>query len=153
HRRPPFDAYSLVRRECYGFVTAGPIAPAYANSGHDDALMVKTLCQVFEGRPYFGIYAANFDDKPHALNVTLAVPMTGSEEALVFDDRAWDWSSAKPLKVAAGDSFKYQCTVPGQGAWLVLVPASEGSMGRALQLPGVSINLITPGTDEAVAAA
>ena len=135
HRRPPFDAYGLVRRMCYAFITTGPVVPAYLNEEHDDGLFVKAMAQVFDGSRYIGLYAANFDEKPHNLDVTLAVPLPQESRAMVFNDRAWDWKSAQSLKIGPGSQFRYRQSIPARGAWLVLIPMPQGGLSQTLDLP------------------
>lgn len=136
HRIQPFDANALVRRICYAFVTTGPIVPAYLNPGHDDSLFVKALLQVFDGKTYFGLYAANFDQRPHKLDVTVPLSFPRGTEALVYDDRAWDWDrSVEVLRIAGSSEFRYRATVGPLGAWLVLIPASPSVLAHALHLP------------------
>ena len=136
HRRQPFDANALVRRICYAFVTTGTIVPAYVDRGHDDSLFVKCLVQVFDGKPYIGLYAANFDSKPHDLDATIPIAFPKGTEARVYDDRAWDWErSVKLIGLPPGKEWRYRATVPALGAWLVLIPAEPAVLAQALGLP------------------
>jgi len=42
HRLRPHDAYGLVRRVCYAFLTTGTVLPARVNPGHYDGLFVRS---------------------------------------------------------------------------------------------------------------
>jgi hypothetical protein len=151
HRLPGFDAFGLVRRACYAFMTGGPIVPLALNRGSSDQLFVKALVQTFDYRRYIGIYAANFTDKAQALDVTLPVAFPQGAQALVFDDRAWDWKrSARPLPVPAGDDFRYRTSVPALGAWLVLIPVAADTIAAAYGLPAPPVQL-SPMPDGAIA--
>ena len=149
HRLPPHDAYGLVRRICYSFVTAGPVMPAYLNPGSSDELFVKCMLQVFNLEHYIGLYAANFDDRPHPLDVTLPIPFAGEKEALVFDNRAGDWRDARRLRILAGRPFRYRQSIPALSAWLVLIPAELSEIAHALDLPAPPLPL-SPAPDAAV---
>jgi len=135
HRLPGNDAFGLVRRMCYAFVTTGPVVPSYQGAKHSEQLMVKTMAQVIDGKHYIGLYAANFNNKPQQLDVVLPIPLPQGAQALVFDDRAWDWKSAKPLNIRPGGGLNYRQMVPGLGSWLVLIPMPEGGLAAALGLP------------------
>ncbi|MHB0937129.1 MAG: discoidin domain-containing protein [Armatimonadota bacterium] len=142
HRVPPNDAFGLVRRTCYAFVTTGPIVPLALNRECSDRLFVKSLVQTFNGRQYLGIYTANFTGKAQRLDVTLPIAFPAGTEALVFDDRAWDWKrSARPLAVPAGKEFRYKTTVPALGAWLVLIPVDTRTVAQAYRLPAAPVQL------------
>jgi len=150
HRMQPFDAFNLVRRTCYGFVTIGPVVPAQLNPGSGDQLFVKTLVQTFNYQTYIGIYAANFGTNPEKLDVTLPVAFPAGTQALVFDDRTWDWkASARPLLITAGADFRYKTAVPGLGAWLVLIPVSADTLATAFALPAAP-TLLAPAPDGAM---
>jgi len=150
HRFPPYDAFGLVRRICYAFVTSGTVVPAYLNSGNSDELFVKCMAQTFAYKPYIGIYAANFDNVPHPLDVTLPIAFPKGTEAMVFDDRAWDWkASAQKLTLPGGRKFRYKAKVPALGAWLVLIPASRDVLASSLGLPAAPTSL-SPVPDGAI---
>jgi hypothetical protein len=149
HRLQPHDAFSLVRRTCYAFVTSGSVVPAYLGEAHSDQLIVKAMEQVFDGKRYIGLYAANFDDTPQMLDVTLPVPLPRGAEALVFDDRAADWKDGKPLHLKPGREVSYNRTVPGLSAWLLLIPMPEGGLSTTLNLPSPP-TLSAPDIDGAV---
>jgi hypothetical protein len=151
HRLPGHDAFGLVRRACYAFVTTGPIVPLTLNRGSSDQLFVKALVQTFNYRQYIGLYAANFTDKAQALDVTLPIAFPAGTEALLFDDRAWDWKfSARPLPVPAGREFRYRTAVPALGAWLVLIPVTADTVARAYGLPAPPVQT-APAFDAAIA--
>jgi len=151
HRMPGFDAFGLVRRACYAFVTTGPVVPLALNRGSSDQLFVKSLVQTFNHRRYIGLYAANFTGKAQALDVTLPVVFPAGTEALVFDDRAWDWRrSAQPLPVPAGREFRYKTKVPALGAWLVLIHVDADAIAELYGLPAPPVQL-SPVPDGAVA--
>lgn len=136
HRHRPNDAYNLVRRACYAFVTTGPVVPAYLGPHHDDSLSVKTLQQTFEGKRYIGVYAANFDSKPHRLDLRVPLNLRQPVEAKLFDDRAWDWDrSARSVSLAAGKETACQSEVPALSAWLLLIPMPDGGLSRIAGLP------------------
>lgn len=148
HRLPPHDAFGLVRRMCYAFVTTGPVVPAQLNPGSSDQLFVKALVQTFNYQQYIGLYAANFTDKAQKLDVTLPVTVPAGTQAILFNDRAWDWqASARPLPVPADGRFTAQ--VPALGAWLVLIPVSPQAIAATYQLPITPIP-IAPALDAAV---
>jgi len=145
HRVAPNDAFGLARRTCYAFVTAGPVIPAEMNPGSSDDLFVKALAQTFNSQTYIGIYAANFSTVPQALDVTLPFAFPAGTQALVFDDRAWDWlASARLLSVPAGDSFRYTTMAPALSAWLVLIPVSPETLAAACDLPAAPAQLSLP---------
>lgn len=152
HRLPPHDAYGLIRRTCYAFVTTGTVVPAYQGKDHSEDLIVKTLTQVFDGQRYLGIYAANFDKAAHVLDVVLPVPLAAKTEGLVFDDRAADWTMAKKLPLGPGKEIPYRTEVPGVSAWLVLIPMPAAGLSESLDLlpPPTSLDPIMDGlvTDE-----
>jgi len=140
HRHQPSDASALVRRICYAFVTTGTVVPAYLNRGHDDSLFVKCVTQVFDGEPYIGLYAANFDNRTQRLDATLPIAFPKGTEAIVFDDRAWDWArSARPLRLRGRRELRYKADVPPLGAWLVLIRAKEDVVAAALGLPAAPV--------------
>jgi len=150
HRLPGADAFGLVRRTCYAFVTSGPVVPALLNPGSSDQLFVKALVQTFDHRQYIGLYAANFTDKAQALDVTLPVALPAGAVASVYTDRAWDWrASAKPLALPAGEDFRYQTQIPALGAWLVLIPVTDDVIAGAFGLPAPPTPL-APALDGAV---
>jgi len=145
HRQPPNDAFGLVRRTCYAFVTAGPVVPAEVNPGSSDDLFVKAMAQTFNSQQYIGLYAANFSSGPRALDVTLPIAFPAGTRALVFDDRAWDWlASARLLTVPAGDNFRYATVVPALGSWLVLIPVSPETLAAACELPAPPVSISLP---------
>ena len=169
HRLPPNDAFGLVRRTCYAFVTSGPVVPAALNPGSSDQLFVKALVQTFNHQQYIGLYAANFTGEAQKLDVTL--PIAGMKDlagvksltyidgigilegplgsqALLFNDRAWDWAaSAKPMPVPAGGRFTAQ--VPALGAWLVLIPVNAEIIAATCDLPAAPQPMVSD-VDEAV---
>jgi len=150
HRFPANDAFGLVRRMCYAFMTTGPIVPVQANKGNSDQLFVKGLVQTFNYQTYIGIYAANFGNSTETLDVTLPIAFPAGTEALVFDNRAWDWqASGRPLPVPAGKEFRYQTKVPALGAWLVLIPASTDTLAAACEVPAAAAPL-SPQPDAAL---
>jgi len=151
HRLPPNDAFGLVRRICYAFVTTGPVVPVAINTGHSDQLFVKALVQTFNSKTYIGLYAANFGNKPERLDATLPIVVPAGARALVFDDRAWDWKrSGRPLSLRAGTEFRYQATVPPLGAWLVLIPATPEMLAATFALPAAPVQT-APVPDAAIA--
>jgi len=150
HRMQPNDAFNLVRRICYGFVTTGPVVPVALNKGSSDQLFVKGLVQTFNSQTYIGLYAANYGNKTETLDVTLPIAFPAGTRALVFDDRAWDWrQSARPLPVPAGADFSYKTAVPALGAWLVLIPVNADTLAGAFGLPAPPA-LLSPVVDGAV---
>lgn len=143
HRIPPFDAYGLVRRICYAFVTSGPICPAYLNNPHSDDLFVKCLIQTFDSEPYIGIYAANFDSREKTLDVTLPISFPKGTMARIYDDRAWDWqASAQVISVPSGRHFRHQAKVPALGAYLVLISAGPEVIAHTMKLPAPPLILL-----------
>jgi len=136
HRLPPYDANGLVRRICYSFLTTGVVVPAYLNQCSSDELFVKCLVQTFDHKRYVGLYAVNFDKRPHTLDVTLPIAFPEGTQAMVFDDRAWDWAEcAQPLVLPGGKEFSYETEVPALGAWLVVIPLAPETLPEALGLP------------------
>jgi len=149
HRMPPYDAFGLVRRTCYAFVTSGPVVPAALNPGSSNQLFVKALVQTFNYQQYIGLYAANFTDKPQALDVTLPIRVPAGTEARVYTDRAWDWqASAKPLPIPTGD-FHYTTQVPALGAWLVLIPVNLETIAATYNLPAAPSS-VAPAVDASI---
>jgi len=150
HRRPPNDAFGLVRRTCYAFLTTGPVVPATLNRGSSDQLFVKALMQTFDYQQYIGLYAANFTDKPQALDVTLPLAIPTLTAARVYTDRAWDWQASARLQfVPAGSDFRYRTTVPALGAWLVLIPATPEMLAATYNLPAVPAP-VAPAVDASI---
>jgi len=151
HRQPGTDAFGLVRRTCYAFMTTGPIVPVQANKGNSDQLFVKGLVQTFNYQTYIGIYAANFGDKAETLNVTLPIAFPDGAEAIVYNDRAWDWeASARPMSIPAGQEFRYTTKVPPLSAWLVLIPTSTDVLAAACDLPAAPV-VLSPEPDALLA--
>jgi len=148
HRLPQHDAYGFVRRTCYAFVTSGPVVPAYLNEEHDDNLFVKCLVQTLNHKQYIGLYTANFDEKPHMMDVTLPITFPSATKALVFDNLAWDWSSQITLRIESGKAFAYKREIPALSAWMVLIPTPPGVLENALGLPKPPI-LVSPIPDAA----
>jgi hypothetical protein len=150
HRLPGADAYGLVRRTCYAFVTSGPVVPAALNEDDTAKLFVKCVLQTFDHRRYIGLYAANFDERPHELDVTLPIAFGEGAEMLVFDDRAADWKHGKRAVIPAGKEFRYRAMLPALSAWLVLIPSPDAALADALGLPAAT-EAVSPASDEAIA--
>jgi len=80
------DAFGLVRRMGYAFVTMGTIYPSWLGERRRDGLFVKTLVQTIEGRPYVCVYAANSADwvanslHPCLLTLTPSGSLDGDKE-------------------------------------------------------------------------
>jgi len=150
HRRPPNDAFGLVRRTCYAFMTTGPVVPAMLNKGSSDQLFVKALVQTFNYRQYIGLYAANFTSEAQPLDVTLPIAIPALTAARVYTDRAWDWQASARLQlVPAGSDFRYRTTVPALGAWLVLIPVTPETIAATYQLPAAPVPT-APAVDAAI---
>jgi len=127
HRREPFNALNLVRRISYAFVTKGEVFPAIVNNPDTNQLSVKSLVVKQNWKDIIGLYAVNFDTKPHTLDVTLPVGWNQPVIAQVFDEKASTWSDAKEqtLTPQAG-MIRYQVTVPPRAPWAVFIYPPTG---------------------------
>jgi len=128
HRREPHNAWNLVRRTCYAFVTAGPVYPAIVNDEDSNHLFIKTLLVKQDGRDVIGVYAVNFHDQPHKLDLTLPVGWTQATAIQAFDERAWDWSQVKEGKLTPRDGgVRVHTNVPARSPRCLFIypPAGE----------------------------
>jgi hypothetical protein len=127
HRRAGADAWNLVRRTCYAFVTKAPVYPSSVNDADTSQLVVKTLLVSQGGHPVIGVYAVNFDTKPHTLDVSLPAPWKGAVLAQVFDESAADWADAKELNLTpAGGEIRHKATIPAGAPYAMFIyPPSE----------------------------
>lgn len=97
HRREPFNSYNLIRRTCYAFVTSGQVYPAVLNNDEASDLFLKTLLVKQDWREILAVYAVNFDERAHRLDVSLPVGWTEPTVGLVFDGAASDWADAQEV--------------------------------------------------------
>lgn len=136
HRRPPYDAYQLVRRTMYAFVTTGRVFPARLNDPDGKELIVKSLVTRFDGHDLLGLYAVNLDTEPHRLDVSL--PLDGPVDEvslLVFDDRAWDWTVGKRVTVPLKEGvLRYVQEIPPNACWSVFIEPPEGHTYASLDV-------------------
>jgi len=127
HRREPHNAQNLVRRTCYAFVTKGEVFPAIVNDPDTNQLVVKSLVVKQDWKDIIGLYAVNFDDKPHTLDVSLPVGWSETVTAQVFNDQAADWSDAREEKMTPqAGTIRYKVTVPPRSPWLVFIYPPTG---------------------------
>ncbi len=132
HRRAGANAWNLIRRTCYAFVTAAPVYPAIVNDPDTNSLFVKTLVVKQDGRDVIGIYASNFDSKPHTLDVTIPALWTGAATAQVFDEKAGDWSHAVEQQVTpAAGVVRQKVALPPNSPWCMFIYAPPAQISRA----------------------
>lgn len=128
HRKPGANAWNLVRRTCYAFVTKAPIYPSTVNDEDTNNLFVKTLLIKQGGRPIIAIYAVNFDTKPHVLDLSLPPASAWSLPALVFDENAVDWVDGKALILTPKQQENVKATIPAGAPWAMFIyPVSNQS--------------------------
>jgi len=135
HRRQPYDAFNLVRRICYAFITSGSVYPSWLGDRHDDELFVKTLLQAIEGRAYLCVYAANFADVPQTLDVLLPLDASQAGQAMVFDERSWDWAVHERRDLSPGREQRFSHETAPLSAWMVAIPIGPDALASALDLP------------------
>ena len=135
HRRPPYDAFNLVRRTCYAFITGGVLYPCWLGKRHDDELFVKTLVQEIDGRPYVCVYAANFTDVPQTLDVLLPLDASQAGPAPVFDERSWDWAVHERRDLSPRREQRFTHETAPLSAWMVAIPIGPDALALALGLP------------------
>jgi len=122
HNREPYNTQNLIRRMCYAFVTSGEVFPAVANDPDTNEMVVKSLVVKQDWKDIVGLYAVNFDDKPHTLDVTLPVGWNVPVTAQVFDDKALAWQDAREVTLTpVNGGIRYKVTVPAKSPWVVFI--------------------------------
>ena len=135
HRLEPHNAFNLVRRLSYAFITAGTLFPAWLEPEHSDDLFVKALVQRIEGRNYVCIYAANFSNDAQTLDMTVPFALPNGGTALVFDEKTWDWAAHERRALARGSQQRVTHRVAPLGAWMMAIPIPDDALATALDLP------------------
>lgn len=132
HRKAGADAWNLVRRTCYAFVTADRVYPAVVNDADTQNLFVKTLMAKQDGRDVIAVYAVNFHDQPHRLDVSLPTGWSGATAAQVFDEKAADWADARAVNWKAGvPALRVKATLPAGAPYAMFIYPSAGEAGAA----------------------
>jgi len=135
HRQEPYNAFGLVRRQCYAFLTTGTLYPSWLGDRHDRDLFSKTLVQQFEGRTYLCVYAANFANTPQTLDVVFPLSLPDGGIGLVYDEQAWDWAVHEKFALGAGPHQRVTHEVAPLGAWMMAIPLPGGALAASLGLP------------------
>ncbi|MCC7191241.1 MAG: discoidin domain-containing protein [Phycisphaeraceae bacterium] len=132
HRKSGADAWNLVRRTCYAFVTADRVYPAIVNDADTQNLFVKTLLIKQAGRDVIAIYAVNFHGQPHQLDISLPTAWAGVTVAQVFDEKAADWADAREIKWDAGTSvLQVKAKLPAGSPYAMFIYPPAGEAGTA----------------------
>jgi hypothetical protein len=132
HRRPGANAWNLVRRTCYAFVTAAEVFPACVNDPDTRHLFVKVLKLKQGGRDVLGVYAVNNDRQPHRLDLTLPVKWDAPVTTQCFDASAADWADAREEKLAPKDGqLRIQAELPPVSPWLRMIYPPDGAVVQA----------------------
>jgi hypothetical protein len=116
-------------------VTKAPVYPAVVNDADTNNLFVKTLLIEQGGQPVVGVYAVNFDDEPHALDLTVPGNWPGMTViAQVLDETASDFVDAKeqPLTLKGG-AVNVKATIPAGAPWVMFIypPPEHATMALA----------------------
>ena len=135
HRQEPYNAFGLVRRQCYAFLTTGTLYPSWLGDRHDRDLFSKTLVQQFEGRTYLCVYAANFANTPQTLDVVFPLSLPDGGIGLVYDEQAWDWAIHEKFALGVGPHQRVTHEVAPLGAWMMAIPLPGGALAASLGLP------------------
>ena len=135
HRQEPHNAFGLVRRQCYAFLTTGTLYPSWLGDRHDRDLFSKTLVQQFEGRTYLCVYAANFASRPQTLDIVFPLSLPAGGTGLVYDEQAWDWAVHEKRVLGVGPHQRVTHEVAPLGAWMMAIPLPGGALAASLGLP------------------
>jgi hypothetical protein len=101
-------------------------------------MFVKCLVGKKDWEEFIGLYAVNFDSKPHLLDVSIPLPAGIECTARVFDDRAGDWTEGKEEKIVSKEPlWRYRVEVPANSAWSVFIFPPKGQLYLGLGAPSV----------------
>ncbi|MBI4027497.1 MAG: hypothetical protein HY360_21100 [Verrucomicrobia bacterium] len=138
HRRPAADAFGLVRRTMNAFATAAPIYPAALMDADSKELVIKALLEPFDFERIVTVRAANFDTRPHQMDIILPVGWSQPTRVLLFDPQASFWHDGRELELTPADGcLRLQDTIGPLATHLYAIRPPVGAALGFLGCPAV----------------